>query len=255
MSKQAPSVQLWSVRDAIAESLTGAIAQVAAAGFTQVEPYGHGDFSDGGFFDELAAALKANNLTAPTVHFQMYGKDLAPFFGAAKKLGVKTVIDPMIDPEQWKTRESVVAVAQAVNEIAEKAALEGLQIGYHNHAFEFENKIDGQTAYDVFVENLSDKVVLELDTYWATVGGVDAAALLQQLGDRVVAIHVKDGKLGKPFPEVVEDQVPAGHGEVPVAAILKSAPNAIPVVEFDKYNGGDIFAAIKTSREFVEANR
>ncbi|MEN9989196.1 MAG: hypothetical protein RL508_175 [Actinomycetota bacterium] len=255
MPQQAPSVQLWSIRDAIAESLSGAIAKVAAAGFTQVEPYGHGDFSDGGFYDDLAAALKANNLAAPTMHFQVYGKDLEPFFGAAKKLGVKTIIDPMIDPELWKTRESVVALAHAVNEIAVKAAEAGFGFGYHNHAFEFETKIDGVSAYDIFVENLSDDVVLEVDTFWAEVGGVNAAELLKKLGDRVIAIHVKDGKLGLPFPEVVEFQLPAGEGDVPVANILKAAPNAIPVVEFDKYNGGDIFPAITTSLKFIQDNR
>lgn len=251
MPQQAPSVQLWSIRDAIAESLPGAIAQVAAAGFTQVEPYGHGDFSDGGFYDDLAAALKENNLSAPTMHFQVYGKDLAPFFGAAKKLGVKTIIDPMIDPELWKTRESVEALAHSVNEIAAKAAEAGFCFGYHNHHFEFLTKIDGVSAYDIFVENLNDDVLLELDTYWAEVGGVSAPEQLKKLGDRVIAIHVKDGT----HDGDVEKQVPAGTGEMPIAEILAAAPNAIPVVEFDRFVGGDIFAAITTSLKFIQDNR
>ena len=139
--------------------MNAALAKLAEIGFTRVEPFGHGDFSDGGFFDDLAAGLKANGLTAPTIHFQMYGKDLEPFFGAAKKLGVETIIDPMIDPELWKTRESVIEVANAVSAIADEAAQHGLKIGYHNHHFEFNTIIDGVPAYDIFVEHISPKVV------------------------------------------------------------------------------------------------
>jgi sugar phosphate isomerase/epimerase len=254
MPQQAPSVQLWSIRDPFGEDMNGSLAKLAEIGFTRVEPFGHGDFSDGGFFDELAAALKANKLSAPTIHFQMYGKDLEPFFGAAKKLGVQTIIDPMIDPELWKTRASVIEVANAVSAIADEAEKHGLKIGYHNHHFEFLNIIDGVAAYDIFVEHISPKVVLELDTYWATVGGANAVEVLQRLGDRVVAIHVKDGKLGLEYPEIVEHQLPAGTGEVPVAAILAAAPNAIPVVEFDKFNG-EIFAAVAQSLAFVNGHR
>lgn len=257
MSKQAPSVQLWSIREPFGADMNASLARLAQMGFTQVEPFGHGDFSDGGFFDELAAALKANNLTAPTMHFQVYGKELAPFFGAAKKLGVQTIIDPMIDPELWKTRESVVELAKAVTAIADEAAKHGFKFGYHNHAFEFETKIDGTSAWTIFVENLGDNVVIELDTYWAHIGGADAVEEINKLGNRLVAIHVKDGKRvpGLTFPDIAKHQVPAGQGEVPVAAIIKAAQNAIPVVEFDFYEGGDIFDGVEASLKFVNEVR
>ncbi|MEY2945932.1 MAG: hypothetical protein RL243_692, partial [Actinomycetota bacterium] len=98
-------------------------------------------------------------------------------------------------------------------------------------------------------------VVLEVDTYWTEVGGVNAADYLRKHADRIVAIHVKDGKLGLELPEIVEHQVPAGTGDVPVAAILAAAPQAIPVVEFDKFNGGDLFAAVAQSLAFINGNR
>ena len=106
MSKLAPSVQLYTVRDAIAADLPSAIAKVAAAGFTQVEPYGFVDRAD-----EFVDALKANNLTAPTGHAKLIGEDVVPILEAAKKLGIKTLIDPFTLPEFWTDVEAIKGFA------------------------------------------------------------------------------------------------------------------------------------------------
>jgi len=45
--------------------------------------------------------------------------------------------------------------------------------------------------------------------------------------------------------------VPAGQGEVPLAAVIKTAPHALPIVEFDEY-AGDIFEGIKESFNYVK---
>jgi sugar phosphate isomerase/epimerase len=102
----------------------------------------------------------------------------------------------------------------------------------------------------VFAEQLDPGLVLEVDTYWATVGGEDAPALLRRLGDRVRAIHVKDGGLATD----ASGQVPAGQGRVPVAEVLAAAPEALRVVEFDRYDG-DIFAGLAASRAFLTGVR
>ena len=52
---------------------------------------------------------------------------------------------------------------------------------------------DGRHALEVFADQLDPDVMLEVDTYWAYAGGADVPALLGRLGDRVVALHVKDG--------------------------------------------------------------
>jgi sugar phosphate isomerase/epimerase len=98
----------------------------------------------------------------------------------------------------------------------------------------------------VFAEHLDPALVLEVDTYWATAGGADAPALLRGLGDRVRAIHVKDGGLATD----ASGQVPAGQGRVPVADVLAAAPGALRVVEFDRYDG-DIFEGLAASLAFL----
>ncbi|MFM9785962.1 sugar phosphate isomerase/epimerase family protein, partial [Streptomyces scabiei] len=51
----------------------------------------------------------------------------------------------------------------------------------------------GQTAYERFVELTDERVQLELDLFWALTGGQDVPALVAKLGDRLTAVHVKDG--------------------------------------------------------------
>ena len=252
MTKQAPSVQLYTLRDFIAEDLASTISRVAAAGFTRVEPYHFVALAD-----EYAAAFKQNNLTAPTGHAMLINQpeaEVEAAFEAAKKLGINTVIDPFTVPELWTTKESVLELAAALNKVAEKAAAHGLRIGYHNHNWEFANQFDGELAMDVFIGALRHDIVLEIDTYWCELGGTNAAAYLAKLGERVVALHIKDGKKdidASNYEAVQASQCPAGQGDIPVAAILAAAPHAIPVVEFDGYSG-DLFDGIEQSLNFIQ---
>lgn len=261
-----PSVQLYTLRDAVAADLDSALARVREIGFELVEPYS---------FPERVAdyerAFAATGLAAPSGHAPVIDvDDPSVVFDAAARLGIETVIDPFIPTDRWQTADDVARLSARVNELAEAAKSFGLRFGYHNHQWEFTNKVDGQTVYELFVSQLSDAVVLELDTFWATVGGADTPAVLKALGDRVVAIHVKDGKISGDIrdalpssesalvvPEALkaafENQTPAGQGDVDVAGILAAAPQALRVVEFDGYSG-DVFEGIASSLAWLKQN-
>ncbi|ACU36892.1 sugar phosphate isomerase/epimerase [Actinosynnema pretiosum subsp. pretiosum] len=234
------SVQLYSVRDAFAEDPSATLAKLAEIGFTNVEPFK---------LVENASALRAlreHGLSAPTTHVSLVGAELNPVFDAAAELGVTTLIDPFIADEKWRDAGDIAATADALNAAAEAAKGHGLTVGYHNHWWELANRVDGRAALEVLTDHLTPDVVLEVDTYWAAAGGEDAPALLRRLGERVVALHVKDGGLATD----ATGQVPAGQGSVPVADVLASAPNALRVVEFDAYSG-DLFEGIAASRAFL----
>jgi sugar phosphate isomerase/epimerase len=235
------SVQLYSVREAFAEDPAGTLARLAGIGFTQVEPFGLAEHAD-----ILRTALPEHGLTAPTAHAKLVGVDQDAVFAAAVACGVGTVIDPYVPPEQWENESDIAATAAALNAAAKKAADLGLAVGYHNHWWETQHTFGGRTALEVFAEQLDEELVLEVDTYWAAAGGADAPALLGRLGDRVVALHVKDGDLATD----ASGQVPAGQGRVPVADVLAAAPNALRVIEFDAYDG-DMFEGLTASYAYV----
>ena len=235
------SVQLYSVRDKYAADPTGTLQRLAAIGFTRVEPYGvvqNADF--------LRAGLPANGLTAPTAHAQLIGADQHAVFAAAVECGIGVVIDPFVPADKWQEEADISATAGAINSAAKIAAEHGVTVGYHNHWWELQSRIGGRSALEVFADQLDPSVVLEVDTYWATAGGEDAPALLGRLGERVHAIHVKDGGLATD----ASGQLPAGQGQVPVAEVLAAAPNALRVVEFDAYDG-DIFEGDAASYAYL----
>jgi sugar phosphate isomerase/epimerase len=238
------SVQLYTVRDALAADLPGTLRRVADIGFTNVELFGFVDLAD-----QYSELLPASGLSAPSAHARLLGQDVDAIFAAAKKIGVSTVIDPHIDRTLWTTREDIAASAAQLNEIAATGAEHGLTIGYHNHWWETENRIDGTPALEVFADLLDEGVVLEVDTYWAEVGGVPAAELLRRLGNRVQLIHVKDGAVTQDD----QDQVAVGSGRMDVPAILAAAPHALRVVELDGFNG-DVFDALRDSFAYLTAN-
>ncbi|QHF25307.1 TIM barrel protein [Rathayibacter sp. VKM Ac-2804] len=237
------SVQLYSVRDALAADLPAALDRLAGLGFAKVELFDVVNRADA-----YRSALPASGLTAPSAHARLLetGAPVEEILDIAASLGVQTVIDPMVDPERWTSADSVAGVADELNALVDSAASRGLALGYHNHAFEFENRVDGRSAFEHLAGLLDPRIVLELDTYWAAVGGDDPVEVLGRLGDRVQFLHIKDGPISK---ETLE-QLPAGEGAMDVPAILAAAPQSLAVLEFDAY-AGDVFEGLASGRRYV----
>jgi sugar phosphate isomerase/epimerase len=239
------SVQLYTVRDDLAQDFSGTLGKLAEFGFTQVEPFELLNFAD-----ELRNGLARNGLTAPTTHMHLVDEDQDAIFALAAELGIETVIEPHVDPARWQSEANISDVASELNAAASKAADHGLRVGYHNHHFELESKISGVHGLEVLADRLAPEVVLEVDTYWAYAGGADVPALITRLGDRVVALHLKDGD-GSLDPT---KQVPLGTGVLPVWDIIAAAPDALRVVELDD-SETDLLDAVRAGREFLLAGR
>jgi sugar phosphate isomerase/epimerase len=238
------SVQLYTLRELLAEDLPGTLDRLAGLGLAHVEPFRLTDYAA-----QLGPALAASGLTAPTAHQHVVGTGAEEeIFAAAAALGVGTVFDPRIDTQRFETAGGVAGVADDLNAAAAVAAKHGVRVGYHNHAQELEIVHNGTTALELLAGHLDDAVVLEVDTYWAAVGGQDPVALLKRLGERVTAVHVKDGP-ATPDPL---DQVAVGQGELPVRDILAAAPQALRVVELDDTRG-DRFQAVADSVAWLRA--
>lgn len=236
------SLQLYTVREKLDLDPAGTFARVAGIGYRNVELYGFVQR-----FDAYRAGLADTGMQAPTAHARLVGQDLPQIFAAAVELGAATVFDPFIDDARWRSADEVRSIADDLNAIAEVATTFGLSIGYHNHAFEFENRFDGVSAFEALAADLDPRVQLQLDTYWAAVGGEgDLPGLLARLGDRVTALHIKDGPLTKDD----DDQLAVGQGEMDVPAVLAAAPTALRVVELDGYRG-DVFDAVEQSLVYL----
>ena len=95
-----------------------------------------------------------------------------------------------------------------------------MRLGYHNHAFEFE-PLDGTTVWDVLLAELPPEVEIELDVYWAAVGGRDPVAEIRATPDRIRLLHMKDRAAG-----AEPHDAPVGHGTLPFPDIIEAARSA-----------------------------
>lgn len=237
------SVQLWSVRELLSADRDGTVRRIAELGYRAVEPFNPADDPKG--LRELADEL---GLTISGVHAGglVREPEPGPTFEAVAQLGTELAIVPAGIPEaQFTTREGLARTADLLNGLSEQAAGYGLRLGYHNHWWELEPLIDGVHALEVLAERLSPEVFLEVDTYWAAVGGAQVPDLLRRLGDRVVALHVKDGPVVKEQPNVA-----VGDGAMPVPEVLAANPAAWRIVEFDNC-ATDIFEGLARSHAYL----
>jgi sugar phosphate isomerase/epimerase len=239
-----PAVQLYTVREQLADDRKGVLARIAAFGYGAVEPFNILDDPAG-----LAADLAAAGLAACSVHASPAGEQAAAVAGAARTLGAGTVIVPYLPPARFADADGVRDVAAELNGMAARLAADGLRLGYHNHDFELSSMVGGRPALEVLADALDEGVLLELDTYWAAVGGQDVPALLGRLGQRVRYLHVKDGPVTKDDPMTA-----VGAGRMPVAEILAAGRSAEwQVIELDRC-ATDMMTAVGDSLAWLAAH-
>ena len=202
-------IQLYSLRDISATDLEGTLKTVAEIGYKTVE------FA--GFFGHPAETVKEwldrYGLKAVGTHTNLkeLGNDLRAVIDYHKVIGCKNIIIPSAP---HKTREDVEVVAERINSYLPEIEEAGLFLHYHNHDYEFLSTADGVIPFEI----LRDKtgVLFEIDTYWAYVAGKDPCALLDECGDRVKMIHLKDGFADR-------RGVSLGLGTAPVNKVLNKA--------------------------------
>ncbi|WP_051947830.1 sugar phosphate isomerase/epimerase family protein [Streptomyces scabiei] len=89
----------------------------------------------------------------------------------------------------------------AINAAARELAGAGIRLGHHHHHFEWARLPDGAVAFDVLWDLLDPEILAEVDVYWAAVAGQDPAEVLDRLGERAVAAHLKDGPARRDTPQ------------------------------------------------------
>ena len=239
-----PALQLYTVRDQLATGRKDILRRIADFGYGAVEPY---DVRTDPA--QLRADLDEAGLAACAVHAKVTEADGDALLRGTATVGADTVIVPWMPPARFADADAIADLAHELNEAAVRAADHGLRLGYHNHDFELSSVVGGRTGLEVLADALDPVVILEVDTYWAAVGGQDVAALLGRLGDRVRYLHVKDG------PVTREDPMTAvGSGRMPIAEILAACPSAEwHVVELDRC-ATDMLTAVGDSLSWLAAH-
>jgi len=238
-------VMMYTVLEQARADLEGTLAKVAGLGYAGVETYGLVEqFGPARVRDAIAAAgLRLTSAHAPFPA----GERAEAILDANEELGAEILVWSM-EREEFDSPDAIRRGVERVNEAAEHAAARGMRIAYHNHFAEFSQVFDGRQAYDLLLELLDERVVVELDAYWAKMGGADPAEVLGRLGDRVRLVHVKDGPALSYEDDVM---VPIGEGGIDWAGAL-ATPSGVQwhIVELERLHV-ETFEALRRSHDHM----
>jgi sugar phosphate isomerase/epimerase len=235
--------QLYTLRDYPADR-AASFAALAAAGYGAVEQ----PRDDSVPAEQLRAELDAAGLTVSSIHAKP-AEGFAAAVATARALGTDTVIQSIGNRDVWTDTDAVRGYARELGELSRRLADEGIRFGYHNHQFELA-ELDGRTALEIFADALPAGMILEIDTYWAAVGGQDVPTLLDRLGDRVRLLHLKDGAAH----DSAGPMTALGAGTLPVADIIAACPSAEwHIVELDAC-ATDVLSALVDSAQWLFDN-
>ena len=67
----------------------------------------------------------------------------------------------------------------------------GLTLGYHNHAFEFNKLPSGKMPIQCILDH-NESLKFEIDIGWTIAGNSDPIELIKQYSDKIIACHLKD---------------------------------------------------------------
>jgi sugar phosphate isomerase/epimerase len=214
-----PGIQLYTLRSLMAQDLEATLAAVAGIGYREVEFAGYFGRPPG----EIRRSLAATGLSAPSAHvdFPLEGPEWQQTMDEALAAGHRFVILAWLPPERRAPLDAWRRLADQLNQAGEAARRQGLEMGYHNHDFEFQ-PLEGRLPYDLLLERTDPALVtFELDLYWISRAGHDPLAYFQKARGRFRQVHVKDMAAG-----AGREMVDPGDGVLDFPTLLAAAATA-----------------------------
>ena len=155
--------------------------------------------------------------------------------------GQQFVISPSLEKEYWKTADDLKRFMEVFNKWGELCKKSGMKFGYHNHAFEFSEKLDGNTVYDIMLQTTDPALVVQqLDIGNLYNGGAKAIDIVTKYPGRFESMHVKDEITSTKGNEKYESTI-LGAGIVNVKEVIdlgrKSGGTKHFIIEQEAYQG------------------
>ena len=240
------AVQLYSLREAAAEDFPAVLKDVAAMGYKGVETAGLNGMTAAevkAMLDDLGLAVAGCHCPLPAA------ENISQAVDECGALGTTCIVTGF-GPDDYQTEQAAKDNTARIQAAAALAAENGLQLGYHNHWWEFDKNFGGRTPHEILMAGAPD-VFAEIDVYWVKFGGGDPAEVVARLSSRAPLLHIKDGNL---TPDHIHTAVGAGKLDIP--RIIGAADPAVTqwlIVELDNC-ATDMAGAVRQSAEYLTSN-
>lgn len=245
------AIQLYSLRDEMSKDFEGTLKAVKEMGYDGVEfagLYDHDPKEVKAMCDELGLVPISAHVT--TDEYLCDEGGVPAVLDRWQAVGVKYVVIPYLVEDRrpgaarWKGEDVKNPTYDLMKAVGEGAIERGMQLLYHNHDFEFKNKVDGKYMLEALYDSFTPELLAsELDTCWVNVGGEVPADYIKKFTGRAPVVHLKDfhmtGSLPKHLYALIgideeESQAeentfefrPVGHGLQDMPAILASSIEA-----------------------------
>ena len=258
--KSITGIQLYSIRDEMTADPRGSLAQLAEIGYTNVE---HANYIDRKFygypateFKKVLSDLGLKMISGHTVmerqHWDEARKDFSDSWkftiDDAAFMGQKYVISPWMDESMRKSYDDFRQYMDIYNKCGELCRKNGMKFGYHNHDFEFSEKLNGERLFDIMMRSIDPElVVVQVDIGNLYGGGAVAADVVNQYPGRFENVHVKD--VMKTGSEGQYESTILGEGVADVRKVLellkKTGSGQVLIIEQEAYQGKTPFECVK----------
>jgi sugar phosphate isomerase/epimerase len=204
-AKKVVGLQLYSVREEMLKDPLGSLKQLAAMGYVYLE---HANYIDRKFYGYSATDFKKvlddlglKMISGHTIFGPQNWDEVLNDFSDAWKYTVedaailqqKYMISPWIDEKIRDSYDNLKHLLDVFNKCGELCIKNGMKFGYHNHAFEFSQKLNDKRIFDIMMNTIDPKlVVMQLDIGNLYNGGAIALDIVKQYPGRFENLHVKD---------------------------------------------------------------
>jgi sugar phosphate isomerase/epimerase len=266
---QLVDIQLYSIRDDMKKDPSGTLKLLSDMGYKNVE---HANYVNRMFYGykpaEFKKLLDGLGLSMPSGHTVMgkqhWDADKKEFTDLWKQtvedaavVGQEFVISPWLDQTLRTTYSDLLAYMDVFNKSGELCKKSGMKFGYHNHDFEFSQKLNDMTVYDIILKNTDPALVMQqLDMGNMYNGGAKANDILKKYPGRFESLHVKDEILSGKEGEKYESTV-LGKGIVNVkenlALVKKAGGTKHLIIEQESYQGMAPIDSVKADLAIMKA--
>ncbi len=231
------ALQLYTVRDHMANDPRGTLKNVKELGYDFVEIAGTAGLSN----EDFQAALKKAGLQAVSAHvgIEEVARNVDGVIAMCKTFGIRFAT---VSWSSAENKEKVLENARILDTAGAALRAAGIRLCYHNHAHEFV-VFDGICALDLLYATAApENLAAQLDVFWVVYGKADPVALLKKYAGRCPLLHVKDKAPEGTKPIFAN----LGQGEIswkPVFEAARSAGVEWYIVEQDECPGDSLESA------------
>ena len=127
-------------------------------------------------------------------------------------------------------------------------AKEGVTLGYHHHNWEYITLSGGRTRMQELIAG-TRRLKFVHDTYWTAGCGASPARQIEEFGDRLMGVHLRDLRLEGRGLDVLRRDCPIGDGVIDFSSVLRAAERVGDPYLVIEQNTADPYGDVKRSLE------